>query len=43
MTPTEAADVIALRESPARRVPLGYRRARCDGAEVIDGQRGALP
>jgi len=31
------------RESPARRLPLGDRRAGCDGAAVADGQRGARP
>jgi hypothetical protein len=33
---------IALREDPARRVSLGCRRARCDGAEVASGERGSL-
>ncbi|HEY5868981.1 MAG TPA: hypothetical protein VI542_26040 [Candidatus Tectomicrobia bacterium] len=31
------------RESSAWRLPLGYRRARCDGAAVADGQKGSLP
>jgi Domain of unknown function DUF29 len=47
----QACDAIAdrierspsLRDYPARRVPLGCRRARCDGAEVASGQRGLFP